>query len=60
VLFRLWKSVELLSNRFWHLFLSRVDGEINEEAWELKVANRGERRVSTIGVLSKWTIGEED
>jgi hypothetical protein len=52
--------VEVLSNRFWHLFLSRVDGEINEEAWELKVANRGERRVSTIGVLSKWTIGEED
>jgi hypothetical protein len=37
-----------------------VDGEINEETWELKVANRGERRVSATGVLSKCTIGEED
>jgi hypothetical protein len=38
--------VELLSNHFWHLFLSRIDGKINGEAWELKVANRGERRVN--------------
>ena len=43
VLFRLWESVNLLSNRVWHLFLSRIDGEINGEAWKLKVTNGGER-----------------
>ena len=36
--------MDLLSNHFWHLFLSRIDGEINGEAWELKVTNGGERR----------------
>ena len=35
--------MDLLSNRVWHLFLSRIDGEINGEAWELKVTNGGER-----------------
>ena len=43
VLFRGWESVDLLSNRVWHFFLSRIDGEINGEAWELKVTNGGER-----------------
>ena len=33
----------LLSNRVLHLFLLRVDGEINGEIWELKVTNEGER-----------------
>ena len=37
VLFRVEESVDLLSNRVWDLFLSRIDGEINGEAWELKV-----------------------
>jgi hypothetical protein len=36
--------VDLLSNHFRDLFLSRIDGEINGEAWELKVTNGGERR----------------
>ena len=39
MLFRLWESVELLSNHFWHLFLSRIDGEINGFAWGLEVNN---------------------
>ena len=43
VLFIVWELVDLLSNRVWHLFLSWIDGEINEEAWELKVTNGGER-----------------
>ena len=43
VLFRLWESVDLFSNRVWHLFLSRIDGEINGETSELKVTNGGER-----------------
>ena len=42
VLFKVWELVDLLSNRVWHLFLSRIDGEINGEAWELKVTNEGE------------------
>ena len=28
MLFRLWESVEMLSNHFWHLFLLRIDGEV--------------------------------
>ena len=43
VLFRVWESVDLLSNEVWHLFLSRIDGKINGEAWELKITNRGEK-----------------
>ena len=43
VLFRVRESVDLLSNRVWDLFLSRIDGEIKEKAWELKVTNREER-----------------
>jgi hypothetical protein len=35
--------VDLLSNRVLEPFLSRIDGEINGEAWELKVTNGGER-----------------
>ena len=35
--------MDLLSNQVWHLFLSRIDGKINGEAWELKVSNGGER-----------------
>jgi len=35
--------VDLLSNRVWHLFLLRIDEEINGEAWEFKVTNGGER-----------------
>ena len=43
VLFRVGESKHLLSNQVWDLFLSRIDGEINGEAWELKVTNGGER-----------------
>jgi hypothetical protein len=39
VLFRVRESMDLLSNRVWDLFLSRIDGE----SWELKVAHGGER-----------------
>jgi hypothetical protein len=35
--------VDLLSNRVLEPFLSRIDGKINGEAWELKVTNEGER-----------------
>ena len=43
MLFRVGESKGLLSNRVWELFLSRIDGEINGEAWELKVTNGGEK-----------------
>jgi hypothetical protein len=35
--------VDLHSNHFWDLSLSRIDGEINGEAWKLKVTNGGEK-----------------
>ena len=66
VLFRVWESMDLLSNRVWYLFLSRIDGEINGEVWELKVTNGGEREKSTFQLLhelnswgSKKNVGGE-
>ena len=38
--------MDLLSNRVWDLFISRIDGKSKGKAWELKVTNGGER-VST-------------
>jgi len=49
--------MDMLSNLVWDLFLSRIDGEINGEAWELKVTNRGEREKSTFlffHELNRW------
>jgi hypothetical protein len=37
MLFTVGELVDLLSNRVLTPFLSRIDGEINGEAWELKV-----------------------
>ena len=39
MLFRVGESVDLLSNRVWDLFLSRIDVEINRFAWGLEVNN---------------------
>ena len=39
MLFRVVKSMELLSNRVWDPFSSRIDGEINGFAWRLEVNN---------------------
>ena len=44
VLFRVGKSMELLSNQVWDPFSSRIDGEINGFAWELEVNNGGRER----------------
>ena len=43
VLFRVAKSVDVLSNRVWDLFLSRIDVQFKGNAWELKVTNGEER-----------------
>ena len=43
VLFRVWESMELLSNRLWDLFLLMIDGKSKGKDWELKVTNGGER-----------------
>ena len=43
MLFQVGESKDLLSNRVWDIFLSRIDEEIKGEAWELKVTNGGER-----------------
>jgi hypothetical protein len=47
MLFRVGESVDLLSNRVLAPFISRFDGEINEEAWELKVLQWRKREMST-------------
>ena len=39
VLFRVLESMELLSNRVWDPFSSRIDREINGFAWELEINN---------------------
>ena len=39
VLFRVWESIELLSNRVLDPYPSRIDGEINGFAWGLEVNN---------------------
>ena len=43
VLFCVGEPMDLLSNWVWSLFLLRIDGEIKENAWELKVTNGGDR-----------------
>ena len=53
---RLWRSVDLLSNRVLEPFLSRIDGEITRNAQELKVTNREEREQE----LSNWGWTEEE
>jgi hypothetical protein len=47
MLFRAGESVDLLFNRVLAPFLSRIDGEINGEAWELKVLQWRKREMST-------------
>jgi hypothetical protein len=47
MLFRVGELVDLLSNRVLTPFLSRIDGEINGEAWELKVLQRRKREMNT-------------
>jgi hypothetical protein len=60
MLFWDWKSVELLSNRDLTHFLLRIDGKINEVAWELKVYQWRKREESSGLFSSVWTIGEEE
>ena len=60
MLFRLLESVELLSNHFWHLFLSRIDGEVKGKAWELEGHQWRREEMSTCWFSSVWTIGEEE
>jgi hypothetical protein len=43
--FRVWESVDLPSNRVLASFLSRIDGEIDGEAWELKVCQWRKREL---------------
>ena len=51
VLFRVWESMELLSNRVLDPYPSRIDGEINGFAWGL-VVNDGVRvRESSCSIL---------
>jgi len=49
----------MLSNQVWNLFLSRIDEEINGEAWEFKVTNGGEREKSTLSFFHELNDHEE-
>ena len=69
VLFWVEKSMELLSNRVFNPFLSRIDGEINGFAWGLKVTNGGRERERELlfyferagmNKRKKITVGEEE
>ena len=56
VLFRVVKSIELLSNRVLDLFPSGIDGEINGFAWVLEVNNGGRERAPAL----LWTCSSEE
>jgi hypothetical protein len=58
MLLRVGKSVDLLSNRVLASFLLRIDGEINGEAWELKVL-QWRKRERALVKGPKWLEGGE-
>ena len=52
VLYRVWESMELLSNRVLDPYPSRIDEEIDEFVWEIEVNNRVRERESSCSILS--------
>ena len=60
VLFRGWESVDLLSNRVWHLFLSRIDGKSMEKLGSSR-SPMEEREMSTFLFLGElnFFVGTE-
>ena len=52
VLFRVGESIEMLSNRVFDPFPSKIDGEINGFVWGLEVNNGGRERESSCSALN--------
>ena len=51
MLFRIWESIEFLSNQVLDPFPLRIDGEINGFAWGLEVNNGVRERESAYSIL---------